>query len=95
MNIPAAALEAGARAIADTDCPASLSATCESHHGGCMCRDQARAAFLAMLNAWPGMLTRPVLPGFTDIILPLPQEASDRLRPDRRTNVAERLFGDE
>ena len=77
MNIPPEALEAGARAIADMDCPASLFATCESHHGGCLCRDQARAACLAMLAAWPGMRLgkyRDVAGDNDRIILPLTEK---------------------
>ena len=78
IKIPPAALEAGARAIAATDCPASLFDTCESHHGGCMCREQARAACLAMIEAWPGMTHMEPNLANGIIILPLPpQENSD------------------
>ena len=77
ITIPPAALEAGARAIAATDCPASLFDTCESHHGGCMCREQARAACLAIVEAWEGGYRGTHL-GEWSIILPLPpQENSD------------------
>ena len=57
MNIPAAALEAGARAITmalilavEDDCRA-LSLTDDER------AELARAACLAMINAWPGMAT--------------------------------------
>jgi hypothetical protein len=78
-QIPDEVVEAAARAIADTDCPASLFLTCESHHGGCMCRDQARAVLAAGLAAWPGAYAanqvqaeRPPV-----LCLPFPQEARD------------------
>lgn len=45
ITIPPAALEAGARAI---DCRVSEPGQCSYH-------DMARAAFLAILENWPGM----------------------------------------
>jgi len=76
MNIPAAALEAGARAIAESLRTVRL--TTESQDGY---KPEARAAFLAMINAWPGMVKRDLTFYFTDfdeaIILPLPTEACD------------------
>lgn len=58
-----------------------------------------RAAIRAAIKAWPGAYIqdgRVSIP-MPSVILPLTQEARDEnhLRPDRRTNVAERLFGDE
>ena len=72
ITIPPAALEAGARAIAESLRTARL--TTEAQDGY---RPEARAAFLAMLNAWPGMTY--IEPDLANgiIILPLPQEASD------------------
>ena len=50
ITIPPAALEAGARAIAESLRTARL--TLESEDGY---KPEARAAFRAMLEAWPGM----------------------------------------
>ena len=82
IKIPPAALEAGARAIADSLRTARL--TLESDDGY---KPEARAAFLAMIEAWPGMLADgdlasgengPPLHLVNAIILPLPpQENSD------------------
>ena len=69
--IPPAALEAGARAIASDD---GWPLGWEDYV------DTARAAFLAMLDAWPGMRHYPDMEVFASkarIILPLPQETSD------------------
>ena len=69
MNIPPAALEAGARAIGE-----------ETYVGNKeTLRDAARAACLAMLKAWPGMyIGTDYLTADTQIKLPLPpQENSD------------------
>lgn len=74
INIPAAALEAGARAIADVEYPRLPPR--KEHY------EMARAAFLAMLQAWPNRVTVKddgrrqtyIIPA---IILPLPAEASD------------------
>lgn len=80
MNIPPEALEAGARARA----------ICEMEYGACDGGDtnpcsctywaaHARAAFLAMVKAWPGMTRECVVMAdrMPCIILPLPQENSD------------------
>ena len=73
IHIPPAALEAGARAIAESLRTARL--TLESEDGY---KPEARAAFVAMVEAWPGMHThewqRPWLGGMSgiDLILPLP-----------------------
>ena len=74
IRIPAAALEAGARAIAESLRTARL--TLESEDGY---KPEARACFIAMIEAWPGMYTRTDEPDRADtaIILPLPTEASD------------------
>ena len=54
ITIPLEALEAAAKAIADLSCPSDLFVQCVAA-GGCVCREQARSACLAMLKAWPGM----------------------------------------
>ena len=74
IRIPAAALEAGARAIEKSLKTARI--TLESEDGY---KPEARAAFLAMLAAWPGKDIVGYGPPFygIDLILPLPQEASD------------------
>ena len=72
IKIPPAALEAGAKALCGTD-----GAYC---HKACFtCTIFARAACRAMLTAWPGMWTAGDTGRNTieQIILPLPQEASD------------------
>jgi len=69
ITIPPAALEAGARAIAVDGGIADPEWR--------FYKEAARAAFLAMLEAWPGMYTRADEPDRSDtaIILPLsPQE---------------------
>ena len=86
ITIPPAALEAGARALADayyrncSDGRLTLSDTDDTPEDWYA---EARAAFLAIVEAWPGMHThewqRPWLGGMsgTDLILPLQQENSD------------------
>ena len=69
MNIPAAALEAGARALARYNCEKWDN---DPDRWRAYFTDEARAAFLAMINAWPGMQHDNYV-----IILPLPTEASD------------------
>ena len=62
MNIPPAALEAGARAIGE-----------ETYVGNKeTLRDAARAAFLAIVDAWPGMQHDNYV-----IVLPLTEKPSD------------------
>jgi hypothetical protein len=68
MNIPAAALEAGARAIAARNENLSM--------------DALSAAIAAALNAWPGMSQlaendSASIREMAALILPLPQGASD------------------
>ena len=70
--IPPAALEAGARAIAESLRTARL--TLESEDGY---KPEARAACMAMLQAWPGMEMDAASDGSEYLILPLPTEASD------------------
>ena len=78
MNIPAVALEAGARAITmalilavEEDCRA-LALTDDER------TELARAAFLAMIEAWEGMRISWLSSNDGAIVLPLPpQEASD------------------
>ena len=80
ITIPPAALEAGARAITmalmlavEEDCRA-LALTDDER------MELARAAFPAMLEAWPGMIHGKYF-AEPSIILPLPpQEASDAKR---------------
>jgi hypothetical protein len=77
ITIPPAALEAAARAIAESLRTARL--TTEAQDGY---KPEARAAFLAMLEAWEGAKTirddgRRQTYAIPALILPLPQEASD------------------
>jgi hypothetical protein len=88
ITIPPEALEAAAKAIADLSCPPDLFGQCEAA-GGCMCRAEARAACLAMLNAWPGRKTENrdgwnwtdtgavTTHRYEALILPLPKEPTD------------------
>ena len=90
IPMPAAALEAGARAIYLTFTEVNIGDG-EDHWERLLpqyraeYRAQARAAFLAMLTAWPGMEQDQLFHGFTDgthyfqprLILPLTTEASD------------------
>lgn len=73
MNIPAAALEAGARALA-ADAHLNWDDIPQTHN---ILRGEARAAFLAMIEAWLGMEIDDSQYGGDFIILPLPTEASD------------------
>ena len=81
VTIPPAALEAGARAIAEqlgddwddnvhTFCGDDFQMTPDGAKE--TCRAIARAAFLAMIEAWEGAQHDNYV-----IVLPLPQEASD------------------
>jgi hypothetical protein len=66
MNIPAAALEAGFNALA------------EGEENAYTTRDEdLAAAFLAMIEAWPGMRISWLASNDGAIVLPLPTEASD------------------
>ena len=72
ITIPPAALEAGARAIEK-----SLKTAREDGY-----KPEARAAFLAMLEAWPGMSQleendSASIREMAALILPLPAETSD------------------
>ena len=78
ITIPPAALEAGAKALcAKAGYAWTVTPDVHAHW-----REQARAAFLAMLTAWPNRVTVKddgrrqtyIIPA---IILPLPTEASD------------------
>ena len=71
ITIPPAALEAGARAIAESLRTARL--TTEAQDGY---KPEARAAFRAMLEAWPEMRISWLSSNDGAIVLPLP-EASD------------------
>lgn len=68
ITIPPAALEAGARAIAESLRTARL--TTEAQDGY---KPEARAACTAMIKAWPGMH----FIGNIGVHLPLPTENSD------------------
>jgi hypothetical protein len=77
ITIPPAALEAGARAIAESLRTARL--TTEAQDGY---KPEARAAIAAALAAWPGMSQlaendSASIREMAALILPLPQEASD------------------
>ena len=71
ITIPPAALEAGARAIAESLRTARI--TLESEDGY---KPEARAAFLAMIEAWEGMRISWLASNDGAIVLPL-TEASD------------------
>ena len=68
ITIPPAALEAGARAIEKSLKTARI--TLESEDGY---KPEARAAFLAMIGAWPGMQHDNYA-----IILPLTEKTDDK-----------------
>jgi hypothetical protein len=74
IRIPPAALEAGARAIEKSLKTARI--TLESEDGY---KPEARAACIAMLEAWPGMTLhqQDINAEYSYFVLPLPQEASD------------------
>jgi hypothetical protein len=79
ITIPPAALEAGARALARYNCEQWDN---DPDRWRAYFTDEARAAFLAMIEAWPNRVTVKddgrrqtyIIPA---IILPLPTEASD------------------
>ena len=73
IKIPAAALEAGARALAQYNCELWDN---DPDRWRAYFTDEARAAFRAMIEAWPGMFVNGDDEA-VDIILPLPTEASD------------------
>jgi hypothetical protein len=62
ITIPPAALEAGARVICNAENPVTMGEA----------RALARAAFLAMIEAWPGMNTGPNIYGRQDAIMHIP-----------------------
>ena len=77
ITIPPDALEAGARAMKEAVGAESLDASEERAY-----RLMARAAFLAMIEAWPGMSQlaendSASIREMAALILPLPAEASD------------------
>jgi hypothetical protein len=78
IHIPPAALEAGARAFIErrVDACVWVHLSDESRRGY---QAEMRAAFLAMLEAWPGMTLhrRDINAEYSYFVLPLPQEASD------------------
>ena len=74
VTIPAAALEAGARALARYNCEQWDN---DPDRWRTYFTDEARAAFLAMIEAWPGMRISWLASNDGAIVLPLPQEASD------------------
>ena len=75
ITIPPAALEAGARAICETHC-----GPCRCYPDECGCvyfKAHARAAFLAMMGAWPGMIHGKYF-AEPSIILPLTEKTDDK-----------------
>lgn len=71
IHILPAALEAGAKELA-MNCRCELACDWRDH------MDDARAAFLAMIEAWPGMVNGSTRwPHRREIILPLQQETRD------------------
>lgn len=74
--IPPAALEAAARTLCNQQRLFWHGLRSEAQD---IIRGEARAAFLAMIEAWPGMDVERFMPdsGPYTIHLPLPQEASD------------------
>jgi hypothetical protein len=74
ITIPPAALEAGARALARYNCEQWDN---DPDRWRAYFTDEARAAFLAMLAAWPEMRISWLALNDGAIVLPLPQEASD------------------
>lgn len=80
ISIPAGALEAGAKELS-MQCRCAMACDWRNH------LDDARAAFLAMLNAWPGGEHKFTVVGIdakrkrvfasSTLILPLPTEASN------------------
>ena len=80
MNIPAAALEAGAKAMAEAAYDFAAIEIIDPYTADAdYWNHTARAAFLAIVEAWPGMyIGTDYLTADTQIKLPLPpQEASD------------------
>ena len=69
ITIPPAALEAGARALCNEQRLFWYDLTKDEHD---IIRAEARAAFLAMLEAWPGMQHDNYV-----IVLPLTEKPSD------------------
>ena len=89
ITIPPAALEAGARAITmalilavEDDCRA-LALTDDER------MELSRAAFRAMLAAWPEMRISWLASNDGAIVLPLPTEASDDGQPDETQEWAD------
>jgi hypothetical protein len=78
ITIPDEALEAGARAFIErrVDACVWVHLSDESKRGY---QAEMRAAFLAMLEAWPGMTLhqQDINAEYSYFVLPLPQEASD------------------
>lgn len=78
ITIPPAALEAGARAFIErrVDACVWVHLSDESKRGY---QEEMRAAFLAMIEAWPGMTLhqQDINAEYSYFVLPLPQEASD------------------
>lgn len=74
IRIPAAALEAGARTLCNEQRLFWHGLTTDAQD---IIRGEARAAFLAMLRAWPGMRISWLASNDGAIVLPLLQEASD------------------
>jgi len=75
ITIPPAALEAGARAICAGN---KWDKPCDTPCSDCL--PEARAAFLAMINEWPGKDIVGYGPPFygIDLILPLTEKTDDQ-----------------
>ena len=76
IRIPAAALDAGARTLCNEQRLFWHGLTAEARD---IIRGEARAVFIAMIEAWPGKDVERFMPdsGPYTIHLPLPAEASD------------------
>ena len=73
ITIPPAALEAGARTLCNEQRLFWRGLRSEAQN---IIRREARVAFIAMLEAWPGMWTSNSV-GNGSIILPMPTENTD------------------
>ena len=74
ITIPPAALEAGVRTLCNEQRLFWHGLTTDAQD---IIRGEARAAFLAMIEAWPGMRISWLASDDGAIVLPLPAEAND------------------
>lgn len=75
ITIPAAALEAGARALARYNCEQWDN---DPDRWRAYFTDEARAAFLAMIEAWEGMRISWLASNDGAIVLPLTEASDDQ-----------------